>query len=74
MVAWGALSIPTPLTEDQKLEIKGKFPDIPKYLPEGLLRCIKSFEENYGDCLERNGYDPAVHYGSFPKTLNVEVS
>ncbi|KAE9376462.1 hypothetical protein N431DRAFT_452880 [Stipitochalara longipes BDJ] len=62
IVAWGGLGIPKLLTEDQKLVIKGKFPDIPPDFPEGLLRCIVSFEATFGNCLERNGYDPALHF------------
>jgi len=69
MVAWGGLGIPTVLTEEQKQAIYGKFPDIPPNFPEGLLRCITTFEAAFGNCLERNGYDPAIHYGSFPKNL-----
>ena len=67
MVGWGGLGIPTVLTKEQKLAIAGKFPDIPPNFPAGLLKCITTLEAEFGNCLEKNGYDPALHYGSSRK-------
>jgi hypothetical protein len=65
IVAWGGLGIPAKLTEEQKQVIKGRpiMTHIPPEWPSNFVRCIASIDAKISDCLERNGYDPALHFG-----------
>jgi len=65
IVAWGGLGIPAKLTEEQKQVIKGRpiMTHIPPDWPSDFVRCIVSIDAKISDCLERNGYDPELHFG-----------
>jgi len=65
IVAWGGLGIPAKLTEEQKQVIKGRpiMTHIPPDWPSYFVRFIVSIDEKISDCLERNGYDPELHFG-----------
>jgi hypothetical protein len=64
MIAWGGLGTLAPLTEEQKKIIKGDAASVvPPDLPEGLMKYLQWQIETFEDCMERNGYDPVIHFG-----------
>ncbi len=65
IVAWGGLGIPAKLTKEQTRAKKGRpiMTDIPPERPSNFVRCIVSIEAKISECLERNGYDPELHFG-----------
>jgi hypothetical protein len=63
MIAWGGLGIPATLTEEQKKAIKGDASSvIPPDIPEGLMKYLAWQAEMFDNCMERNGYDPTLHF------------